>query len=107
MPTRPTAEQRASLKKWTDDDNKARYYMLGAMSDDLQCQHENILTTHQILAHLQELFGEQSRAAKYQVCQRLFKAKIHDGQSVQDHCLTIIKDLEKLEKLDIILDKDF
>ena len=45
--------------------------------------------------------------AKYQVCQRLFKAKMHDGQSVQDHCLTMIKDLEELEKLDIILDKDF
>ena len=64
-----------------DDDNKARYYMLGAMSDDLQCQHENILTTRQMLAHLQELFGEQNRTAKYQVCQRLFKAKMRDGQS--------------------------
>ena len=81
--------------------------MLGVMSDDLQCQHENILTTHQMLAHLQELFGEQSRTAKYQVCQRLFKAKIRDGQSVQDHCLTMIKDLKELEKLGIILDKDF
>ena len=79
MPARLTAEQRASLKKWTDDDNKARYYMLGAMSDDLQCQHENIMTTHQMLAHLQELFGEQSCTAKYQVCQRPFKAKMHDG----------------------------
>ena len=107
IPARPTAKQRASLKKWMDDDNKARYYMLDAMSDDLQCQHENILTTHQMLAHLQELFGEQSRAAKYQVRQRLFKAKMRDGQSVQDHCLTMIKDLEELEKLDIILDKNF
>ena len=107
MPARPTAEQRASLKKWIDEDNKARYYMLGAISDDLQCQHENIMTTCQMLAHLQELFGEQSLAAKYQVCQRLFKAKMRDGQSVQDHCLTMIKDLEELEKLGIILDKDF
>ena len=81
--------------------------MLGAMSDDLQHQHENILTTRQILAHLQELFGEQSCAAKYQVCQRFFKAKMRDGQSVQDHCLIMIKDLEKLEKLGIILDKNF
>ena len=32
---------------------------------------------------------------------------MYDGQSVQDHCLTMIKDLEELEKLDIILDKDF
>ena len=107
MPARPTAEQRVSLKKWIDDDNKARYYMLGTMSNDLQRQHENILTIHQMLAHLQELFGEQSRAAKYQVCQRLFKAKMRDGQSVQDHCLTMIKDFEELEKLGIILDKDF
>ena len=76
--------------------------MLDAMSDDLQCQHENIMTTHQMLAHLQELFGEQSRTAKYQVCQKVFKAKMHDGQSVQDHYLIMIKDLEKLEKLGII-----
>ena len=32
---------------------------------------------------------------------------MHDGQSVQDHYLTMIKDLEELKKLDIILDKDF
>ena len=32
---------------------------------------------------------------------------MRDGQSIQDHCLTMIKDLEELEKLDIILDKDF
>ena len=65
MPACPTTEQRASLKKRMDEDNKARYYILGAMFDDLQCQHENIMTTHQILAHLQELFGEQSCTAKY------------------------------------------
>ena len=35
------------------------------------------------------------------------KAKMRDGQSVQDHCLTMIKDLEELKKLGIILDKDF
>ena len=58
IPACLTAEQRASLKKWMDDDNKARYYILGGMSDHLQHQHENIMTTRQILAHLQELFGE-------------------------------------------------
>ena len=61
MPAHPTAEQRASLEKWTDNDNKAKYYMLGTMSDDLQRQYKNILTTCQMLANLQELFGEQSR----------------------------------------------
>ena len=35
LPARPSIEQRASLKKWIDKDNKARYYMLGSMSDEL------------------------------------------------------------------------
>ena len=52
------------------------------------------------------MFGEQSRAAKYQVTKRLFKAKMRDGQSVQDHCLIMIKDLEELEKLRVKLDLD-
>ena len=66
LPARPSTEQRASLEKWIDEDNKARYYMLGSMSDELQHQHEDIETARQMLAHLQ-MFGEQSRAAKYQV----------------------------------------
>ena len=106
LPAHPSIDQRASLKKWMDEDNKARFYILSLMSDELQCQHEDIKTSRQMLAHLQEMFGEQSRAAKYQVTKRLFKAHMHDGQSVQDHCLMMIKDLEELEKLNIKLDKN-
>ena len=31
---------------------------------------------------------------------------MHDGQSVQDHCLIMIKDLEELKKLEVRLDLD-
>ena len=106
LSARPSTEQRACLKKWIDKDNKARYYMLGSMSNELQCQHEDIGTARQMLAHLQKMFGEQSRTAKYQVTKWLFKAKMHDGQSVQDHCLMMIKNLEELEKLGMKLDLD-
>ena len=58
LPARPSIEQRASLKKWMDKDNKTRYYMLGLMSDELQHQHKDIKTAYQMLAHLRELFGE-------------------------------------------------
>ena len=37
LPSRPSTEQRVSLEKWIDEDNKARYYMLDLMSDELQC----------------------------------------------------------------------
>ena len=52
------------------------------------------------------MFGEQSCIAKYQVTKRLFKAKMHDGQTVQDHCLMMIKNLKELEKLGVKLDQD-
>ena len=41
LPARSSTEQRASLKKWIDEDNKARYYILGSMSDELQRQHRD------------------------------------------------------------------
>ena len=38
----------------------------------------------------------------------LFRStKMRDGHSVQDHCLSMIKDLEEHEKLGVILDRDF
>ena len=58
LPAHPSIEQRASLEKWIDENNKAKYYMLGLMSDELQCQHEDIETARQMLAHLQKMFGE-------------------------------------------------
>ena len=53
--------------------------MLGSMSNELQRQREDIDTARQMLAHLQKMFGEQSRAAKYQVTKWLYKAKMRDG----------------------------
>ena len=79
--------------------------MLASISNKLQHQYEAMRTTRSILAHLQELYGEQSCTARYEASKRLFKVKIHDGQSVHEHCLTMIKDLEKLEKLRISMDK--
>ena len=59
-----------------------------------------------MLTHLQELYGEQSSTACYEVSKRLFKVKMHDGQSVHNHYLTMIKNLEELEKLSISMDKE-
>ncbi|XP_020081118.1 uncharacterized protein LOC109704754 [Ananas comosus] len=106
LPNRPTADQRATQEKWTDDDNKVRCYILASISNELQRQHEDLKTAKEMLTHLKELYGEQSRSARFEVSKRLFKAKMHEGQSVHDHCLTMIKDLEELKKLDVKIDKE-
>ena len=106
LPIRPITDQRKTLVKWTNNDNKVRCCTMASMSNALQCQHENMKTARDILNHLQELYGDQSHAARFEVSKRLFKAKMHDGQSVHDHGLTMIKDLEKLEKLGMTMHKE-
>ena len=58
-----------------------------------------------MLTHLQELYDEQSRMTRFEIFRRLFKAKMHDGQSVNDHYLIMIKNIEKLQKLRMMMDK--
>ena len=79
-----------------DKDNKAKCYVLASMSNDLQQQHRDMRTVREMLVHLQELYGEQSRTAHFVISRRFFKAKMPDGQAVNDHCLTMIKDIEEL-----------
>ena len=79
-----------------DEDNKAKCYILAYMSNDLPQQHEDMRTARKMLVHLQKLYGEQSYTARFEVFRRFFRAKMHDGQSVNDHCLIMIKDIEEL-----------
>ena len=79
LPIHPTTDQRVSHEKWLDNDNKVRCFVLVLVSNKLQCQHKDMKTTKEILAHLQELYGEQSHVAYYEVSKRLFKEKMYDG----------------------------
>ena len=94
LPDHPNARQTTAYEKWMEDDNKVKCYMLASMSNELQSQHEDMPTAKSILIHLQELYGEQSQIACFEVSKRLFNNKMHEGQSMHDHCLTMIKDIE-------------
>ena len=59
-----------------------------------------------MLVYLQELYDEQSRTARFEVSQRFFRAKMRDGQTVNDHYQTMIKDIEELQKLGMNIDKE-
>ena len=57
------------------------------------------------MAHLQELYGEQSRVAHFEVFKQLFKMKMCEEESVHEHYLIMIKNLKELEKLSMSMDK--
>ena len=54
-------------------------------------------TARAMIIHLQELYGEQSRTVHFEVSKRLFNQKMREGQSVHEHYMTVIKDIEELE----------
>ena len=73
------------------------------MSNELQYQHEDIKTVKAMITCKSCMVSRIELRAK--VSKRLFNAKMRDGRSVYDHCLTMIKDVEELEKLDMIMHK--
>ena len=62
-----TQEEHDTLKKWKDDDLQARCIMWASMNNEIHRQHEKYTNAKKILLHLQELFGEQSRTARYEI----------------------------------------
>ena len=57
----------------------------------------------EILLHLQELFGEQSRTTRYEISKRLFRAKMKEGEDVGAHMNSIIHSIEELQSLDFMM----
>ena len=92
------------LAKWKDDDLQARCIMWASMSNELHKQHEKYTYAKDILLHLQELFGEQSRNARYEISKRLFRAKMKEGEDVAVHVNSMIRAIEELESLDFSMD---
>ena len=67
LPEHASQEKQDTLKQWKDDDLQARCIMWASMSTELHRQHEKYTSTNEILLHLQELFGEHSRTARYEI----------------------------------------
>ena len=89
-------EEHDTLKKWKDDDLQARCIMWAFMSNEIHRQHEKYTNAKEILLHLQELFGEQSRAARYEISKWLFRAKIKEGEDVGAQVNSMIRSIEEL-----------
>ena len=70
-----------------------------SMSNELQSQYEHMPIVRTMITYLQELYGEQSRTTRFEVSKRLFNLKMRGGQSVYEHYMIVIKDIEELEKL--------
>ena len=62
------------------------------------------MDTHSILLNLKELYGEQSRIARYEISKHLFRIRMIEGSSMQDHVLMVIDLITRLDQLGFIMD---
>ena len=99
-----TEQEIDAYNKWHADDMQARCYMLASMTNELQKQHENMKTASEVLLHLKELYGEQSRSARYEISKQLFQAKMPEGSDVGTHVQRMIRLIEQLENLEFYMD---
>ncbi|GAV59908.1 UBN2_2 domain-containing protein, partial [Cephalotus follicularis] len=97
-------EEKVTFLKWKEENEIVRCCMIAAMSYDLQCQHEQMTDSRAILLHLQELYGEKSRTARYHLSKDVFSTKMQEGASVNDHCVKMISCIEQLASLGFIQD---
>ena len=83
---------------------QARCIMWASMTTELHQQHEKFTSANEILLHLQKLFSEHSRTARYEISKRLFRVKMKEGGDVGAHVNSMIRAMEELESLDFIMD---
>ena len=66
-----TDEEKAAYKKRQNDSMTVKCIMLASMNNELQRQHDD-MDAQSILLNLKELYGEQSRTARYEISKQLF-----------------------------------
>ena len=64
------------------------------------------MDTQSILLNLKELYGEQSRTARYEISKQLFHTRMTEGSFVQDHILKVIDLIIRLGQLDFMMDEE-
>ena len=100
-----TEEEIAAYDKWQDDSIMVQWIMLASMRNEWQMQHEQ-MDPQSVLLHLKELYGEQSRTARYELSKQLFRARMVKGTPIEAYVLKMINLIEDLGRLGFAMDEE-
>ncbi|KAA0038389.1 gag/pol protein [Cucumis melo var. makuwa] len=81
---------REAHERWVKANKKARAYILASLSEVLAKKHESMLTAHEIMDSLQEMFGQASYQIKHDALKYIYNACMNKGVSVQEHVLNMM-----------------
>ena len=72
-------EKIINLKILKEYNMRAHNYILALMSNDLQHHLKHFISVASMIQHLKDLFGENSRTARYEISKKQFRAWIVKG----------------------------
>lgn len=105
-PSVSSDDDEAIYKKWREDNDVVKYYIIVSMSPDLAKEYEGYSFAIHIKSCLDVVYVETMRRARLTTASELMSLKISDGAWIRGHCLRMMLLLEKLTYLDIILPID-
>ena len=101
-----TDEQRDSFNKWHEADEMAKCYIMASMTNVLQKQCQGLVIAQDMMLHLKEMFGEQSRSARQTAMKNLMSTKMVEGTPIQEHVLKMISFINELGMLGAKIDSE-
>ncbi|XP_077222147.1 uncharacterized protein LOC143855991 [Tasmannia lanceolata] len=90
--------------KCFEDNEMAKCYILGSMSNVLQQQLIGIAVASDIMLNIKEIFGEQHRTARLLAIRGLISTNVVERTIVRDHMLKMMGYLNELDILGAIMD---
>ena len=101
-----TEEQRDAFNKWHEANEMAKCYIMASMTNALQKQCQGLVTAQDMMLHLKEMFGEQSRSARQIAMKNLMSTKMMEGTPVREHVLKMISFVNELDMLGVEIDSE-
>ena len=84
----------------------AKCYIMASMTNVLQKQCQGLVTAQDMMLHLKQMFGEQSRSALKTAMKNLMSTKMVGGTPVREHVLKKISFINELDMLGAEIDSE-
>ena len=99
-------EEIVAYKKHCDDATKVACIMVATMTPELQRFYEDYWL-YEMNKDLVEKFRKRASQERYEVVKSLMACKLKDGESVCNHVQKMQRYIERLAKLNVMIDDDF
>ena len=83
-----------------------QFYVSNFITNVLQKQCQGLVTAQDMILHLKEMFGEESRSARQTSMKYLMFIQTIEGTLVQEHVLKMIYFINKVDMIDVELDSE-